>query len=240
MSGDLTRPATESTVNRVLSPDRPWVRILRLLMGLFALAAVGYNTYQSATGAGDSTVVQLFSMFTIQSNLVFAAVLIIGALVARARLPHWWDHLRGALAFYLVMTGIVYALLVAPASEVWSWDITWTNLALHRLAPWFAFLDWVLVTMWVRARLWRVLAWVAYPAAFLAYTWIRGAIVHWYPYSFLDPRPPSNWNTVLVVTGIVLIAFLVMSLVLHLLGNLRVRLAERAALPENRAGSLTR
>lgn len=206
-------------------------------MGLFVLAAVAYNTYLSTTGVGDSSLVQLFSMFTIQSNLVFGLVLIISALRRREQLPRWWDHLRGALAFYLVMTGIVYALLVAPPEEVWSWDITWTNLALHRLAPWFAFLDWVLVTMRVRASLLRPLAWIIYPAAFLAYSWIRGAIVYWYPYSFLDPRPPGSWASVLPVTGIVLVAFLVVATVLHLLGNARVRLAERSMHPPELAES---
>lgn len=235
-----TTAAPHGGINHLLAPDRPWVRVLRLLMGLVALAAVGYNAYNSATGAGDSSVVQLFSMFTIQSNLVFGVVLIVSAVRRSEDLPHWWDHLRGALAFYLVMTGIVYALLVAPPEEVWSWDITWTNLVLHRLAPWFAFLDWVLITQRVRAGLLRALAWIIYPALFLAYSWIRGAIVHWYPYSFLDPRPPATWGTVLPVVGIVLIAFLVVSLIMHLLGNLRVRLAGGSGQPPDDAGRLTR
>jgi len=119
--------------------------------------------------------------------------------------------------------GIVYAVLVAPPGEVWSWHITWTNLALHRVAPLFALADWVLVTMTTRGTWRRPLAWMVYPLAFLVYSWIRGAITGWYPYDFLNPTLPGGWGVVLVTAGIVLVAFLIVGAVVHLLGNVRVR-----------------
>ncbi|MDP9983020.1 hypothetical protein J2W14_002422 [Pseudarthrobacter oxydans] len=85
---------------------------------------------------------QLYSEFTVQSNLVLGVVLIASAARPRTRLPAWWDHLFGALVFYLVMTGIIYAVLVAPPDEPWwSWDMYWPQLAHHRLAPLFVTLD---------------------------------------------------------------------------------------------------
>lgn len=211
--------------NAALSPERWYVRAARLAVAAFAGAALVQNTVDSALGRNDTDLVQHFSLFTIQSNIMLVAVLIIGALVRRSALPSWWDNLRGAAAFYLVMTGLVYALLVAPPGEMWSWDIGWTGLALHRVAPLFALLDWALVTMTRRSGWGRPLAWLAYPVLFLVYTWGRGAIAGWYPYDFLDPLQPGGWGQVFATTAQVLVAFLAVAVVMHLVGLARVALA---------------
>lgn len=210
-----------------LAPERGWVRVLRFVVGVFVLAAVVRDLWLAAMGQGENDLVQTFSQFTVQSNAVFGAVLVLSAMARRASLPRGWDHLRGALAFYLVMTGIVYAVLVAPPGELWSWNIVWTNLALHRVAPLFAVVDWLLVTMTTRGSWHRPLAWMVYPLAFLVYSWIRGALTGWYPYDFLNPTLPGGWGVVLVTAAVVLAAFLVVGVVVHVLGNLRVRLATR-------------
>ncbi len=68
---------------------------------------------------------------------------------------------------------------------------------------------------------------MVYPLAFLVYSWIRGALTGWYPYDFLNPTLPGGWGVVLVTAAVVLAAFLVVGVVVHVLGNLRVRLATR-------------
>lgn len=199
------------------------VRVVRVLIALVVLAAIIQNTVNSVTGAeGASTPAQLFSMFTIQSNLMLVIVFVVGALHG-ARLPVWWDDVRGAVTFYLVMTGLVYAFVVAPIDELFRWDVGWTNLVLHRVSPVVVVLDWILVHMARRPGWLRPVAWLAYPVAYLAYTWIRGAIVQWYPYGFLDPRPPGGWSQALTMTGIVLVAFLVFAALVHLIGVVRAR-----------------
>ena len=216
-------------VDAALHPDRWYVRALRLLVAVWAAAGVVQNTVDSATGRNDTDLLQHFSLFTIQSNIVLVVVLVIGALVSRSRLPSWWDAARGAAAFYLVMTGLVYAILVAPPGELLRWDIGWTGLVLHRVAPAFAMLDWLLVTMSGRSTWWRPLAWLGYPIAFLLYTWARGGVTGWYPYDFLDPLGPGGWAAVLATTAQVLVAFLAVAVVLHLGGVLRASLARGRA-----------
>ncbi|MDJ1371990.1 Pr6Pr family membrane protein [Gulosibacter molinativorax] len=227
MSSRLPAVNQHRTTNERLHPDRAWVRILRFILGAVTVVAVIRNFYRSANGLTDNTLAESLSQFTNQSCLVFGLCLIVGALVARERLPRWWDHLRGALAFYMVMTGLIYALLVAEPGEMMRWDLEWTNLALHRLAPVTGLLDWLLITMTVRGTWGRPLAWLIYPVLYLAYTWIRGALVTWYPYPFLDPTLDGGWPEVFRMTAIVLVAFLAVSLLVHVLGNLRVRLAHR-------------
>jgi Fe2+ transport system protein B len=136
--------------------------------------------------------------------------------------------LLGALTFYLVMTGIIYAVLVAPPDEPWwSWDMYWPQLAHHRLAPLFIALDWLLVTKTVRGKLSRPLTWLIYPSAFLVYSWMRGAIDGWYVYDFLDPTLEGGWPAALTTTAQVLVAFLVIALLVHAGGNARAALATR-------------
>ena len=212
-------------LHRALDPDRWWVRLARLLLAGFLGWAVGTSIVNSARGLNDTNLWQSLSLFTIESNLLGAAVLAIGALVARRRLPGWWDDVRGAAAFGLVMTGLVYALVVAAPGELARWDLPWTNLATHRAAPVVLLLDWLLVTQTRRASWGRPLAWLVYPVGFVTFTWLRGPAVDWYPYAFLDPTRPGGWRAVLTTIAQVIVAFLACAVVLHVLGTLCSRLA---------------
>lgn len=195
-----------------------WWRILRGLLGLLILAAL---TQTVVTSFQDGTAAQNISYFTFESNLLLALVLVIGALVARRRLPSWWDTLRGAAAFYLVMTGLIYAVVIAPLSELLVWDIGWTGVVLHRVAPVLALIDWAAAPIARRAGWSRPLLWLIYPVLYLGLTWVRGAITGWYPYDFLDPTGPGGWGMVAVMTVVVLVAFLVVGALLHLIGRSR-------------------
>ncbi|MFF2344410.1 Pr6Pr family membrane protein [Pseudarthrobacter sp. NPDC058119] len=212
--------------NRALHPDRPWIRAARIAVGIFVLAALVQKTFDATLPGNDVDIAQLFSEFTVQGNLALGLVLIYSGVRARSRLPLWWDHLFGALVLYLVMTGIIYVVLVAPPGEPWwSWDLYWPQMVHHRLAPLVTALDWLLVTRTVRGTWWRPLAWLDYPVAFLAFSWIRGGIDGWYVYDFLDPTLDGGWPRVLATTGQVLAAFLAVSVLLHGAGNARVVLA---------------
>ena len=190
---------------------------VRVLVALLVTAALVSN----AIAAGqDGLLAQNVSYFTNQSNLMFV-VLIVAGLATGSRRAAWFDDVRGAVAFYLAMTGIIYALLVAPLDELLRWDIGWTGIALHRLAPVVAVLDWLLSLRRRAPSAQRLLWWQLYPVVFLAGTWVRGGVTGWYPYEFLDPTA-SSWAQVLITTAVVLVAFLAIAAAVHLLeGRLR-------------------
>ncbi len=186
----------------------------RLLVAAAVLAALVSN----AIGAWqEGLLAQNLSYFTNQSNLAFVLLAVTGAAMVRRR-PAWFDDARGAVAFYLVMTGIIYALLVAPLDELTRWDIGWTGIVLHRLAPVAALLDWLLTPRGRRPRARRILWWLLHPVLFLVFTWVRGGITGWYPYEFLDPTA-SSWTQVLLTTAVVLVAFVSIAVVMHLIGG---------------------
>src|SRR6476620_4523341 len=105
--------------NRALHPERGWIRLLRFTVGVLVFVALVQKTYDATRPGNDVDVAQLFSEFTVQSNLALGLVLVVAAARPRVRLPQWWDSLSGALALYLVMTGIIYVVLVAPPDEPW-------------------------------------------------------------------------------------------------------------------------
>lgn len=207
------------------------VRVLRLLVALLVLAALLDNAVGAAQ---DGLLAQNISYFTNQSNLFFV-ILIVAGTVLGARRPPCFDDLRGAVAFYLAMTGIIYALLVAPLDELLRWDIGWTGIVLHRLAPLVAVLDWALTPRGRATSARRILWWQLFPVVFLTATWVRGGVTSWYPYDFLNPTA-SSWGQVLVTTAVVLVAFFAIATAIHLLeGRLHSRkVPEIAAEPAAR------
>lgn len=210
------------SADSALHPDRPWVRMVRLLVGGFVLAALVQKTYDATLPGSDVDVFQLYSEFTVQANLGLGLLLLASAARPWAALPPWWDHVCGAFVLYLVMTGLIYIVLVAPPEEPWwSWDLYWPQMAHHRLAPLYVVFDWLLVSRMVRGPWWRPPAWLAYPVAFLIFSWVRGSIDGWYVYEFLDPTIEGGWPAALASIGQVLVAFLVIAALVHLSGNAR-------------------
>ena len=145
--------------------------------------------------------VQFFSYFTIQSNLLIMVAA--GTLMLRPnRDGRGWRVLRLDALLGIVITGLVFDLILAK-------DVKLTGLAyaltigFHYISPWGALLGWLLFGP--RPRIdWRTigLAFI-WPVAWIAYTFAHGAISGWYPYPFLDAGelgvPVALRNTSLVV-----------------------------------------
>lgn len=184
--------------------------IARLAVALVVTAALVTN---ALTSLRDGVIAQNLSFFTNQSNALYVVAVVLVAAYGSQR-PAWLDAFRGAVTFYLLMTGVIYATLVAPLDELGRWDIGWTGIVLHRLSPVAAVLGWLLTPRRHSARWSRALWWQLYPIAFLAFTWIRGGQTGWYPYGFLDPTL-GGWQPVLLTTFVVLVVFLASGALVH-------------------------
>ena len=179
-----------------------WIRGYRLFFAALALAAVFAQLMQSI-GANRSTV-DFFSYFTIQSNLIAIAVLLWGVLKpAPAPGPLTRDVIRGAAVLYLAVTGIVFALLLSDQPLV---TVPFANTVLHKLMPVVMVVDWVINPPSKKITFRKALLWYVYPVAWLLYTMIRGAIVGWYPYPFLNPQLMGGMGNVLKLIVLLLAA----------------------------------
>lgn len=85
----------------------------RVLIAILIIVAVAVQFCRSVILTGNSPV-NFFSYFTIQSNLLAAAVLLWGAFkpVSQGQQPNW-SLIRGAAVLYLSITGVVYELLLS-------------------------------------------------------------------------------------------------------------------------------
>jgi hypothetical protein len=165
--------------------------VLRVAAAAAIVAAVVGQFAKSLSMVPDPGffVVNFFSFFTIQSNLIGAVVLAIGAVLAfggrddSAR----FALVRACATAYLATTLVVYNTLLRDISLDQATTLPWSNEILHVWAPLYVVVDWVLAPG-RRTIAWRRLWAVAiYPLAWAAYTMLRGAIVGWYPYPFLNP-----------------------------------------------------
>lgn len=205
---------------------RPLFLVLRLAgAGLIVAAVVGQLLLSlqtwAAAGIAEPTVqlVNFFSFFTIESNLIAAAALLIGAirmLLGRPEDSRWFAVLRASATAYMVTTGVVYNLLLRGIELPQGTTLPWSNEVLHVVAPLLMLADWLFAPGRIRLA-WRDL-WivVAFPVAWCAYTLVRGPLVHdamtgndhWYPYPFLNPVIAPN-GYLSVVFYIVLIAAII-------------------------------
>ncbi len=90
-----------------------------------------------------------------------------------------------------------------PASELTA--VPWDNTVLHYIMPLAIILDWLLVNLRDPIQFRRALLWLAFPLVYLLYSLIRGPIVGWYPYPFMDPSLHGYLRVILTSVIIALV-----------------------------------
>lgn len=160
------------------------IALYRAIFGALAFVAIGVQLTDLA-GKGTLDPVNYFSYFTIDSNVIGGALLLIGA--ARWRQPGsaTMDLLRGAAVVYLSVTGVVFSLLLSGTDV--DTAIPWVNAVVHEVMPIVIVVDWLVDPPWTRLSYREGLLWLGFPAVWIIYTLVRGAMVGRYPYPFLDP-----------------------------------------------------
>lgn len=164
-----------------------------------------------------------FGYFTNLSNIVAAIVFIIGAVyLARSRKPTpKGDVLRGAATLYMTITGIVYITLLS--GEDLGLLLPWVNILMHIIMPLAVVADWLYQPPLSKISLRQAAWWLAFPAVYLIYTLIRGAIVNWYPYPFLNPAKAGGYGGVAIYGAVILVGFCLCGWAILALGNKRTR-----------------
>ncbi|GLK17434.1 Pr6Pr family membrane protein [Herbiconiux flava] len=149
--------------------------------------------------------VNFFSYFTILSNALAAIALLVGGYFSFTvrRDPAWFNLSLAAIVTYMATTGVVYNLLLRSITLEQGRTLAWSNEVLHLIAPIYIVLVWILSPGKSPLRWSALWAIVAFPIAWAVYTMIRGPLVGWYPYPFLDPSQPGGYGAVAVyVLGI--------------------------------------
>jgi hypothetical protein len=190
--------ADEATA--ILRDVRPLVTVLRFAGAALIVAAIVAQLVRSientvaAGGDVGFVLVNFFSFFTIESNVLAAATFLVGAIfVATGRAETTgFTVFRLVAVTYMTVTFIVYNLLLRGIELPQGQTVPWSNEILHVVGPLLIIADWLFAPGRTRLEWNRVWAVVIFPIVWAAYTLIRGPIVGWYPYPFLNPGNSEN------------------------------------------------
>lgn len=170
--------------------------LYRVLLALLGFAAV-VTEIATLVERGIFVPANFFSYFTIEGNLFTVAVLLAAA-VAPSRRRRLIDLLRGAATLYMVVIFLVFSVLLAGLEDTTLTAVPWDNTVLHYVMPLAVLADWLLDPPRHRISFRTAASWLAFPIAYVGYSLVRGGIVGWYPYPFLDPA--DGYAEVAVVT----------------------------------------
>ena len=161
-----------------------------------------------------ASVVNLFSYFTIESNILVgtAAVLIV---LDPERDERWFQILRIAALVGITVTGMVYATLLAGSIELSGISLV-LDIVFHYVVPWTSVAGFVFLQPRtpLGPHAWWFLVW---PVAWLAYTLIRAEVADPafrisdtetgpVPYDFLDVAKHGGISVTIVSVVITLLA----------------------------------
>ncbi|MGH8952460.1 MAG: Pr6Pr family membrane protein [Acidimicrobiia bacterium] len=167
-----------------------------LTVALVARLAIGMSR-------NDLTVAQFFSLFTVLSNLVAIAVLVMLAWRPDRGRGAGFIIFRGAVTVYMAVTGGSYALILVPDVIPAGLSEPWVDWCLLLVGPIAVAIDWALQPPSLPLPAQAVAIWLVFPAVYLVYTLTRGEVLGWYPYPFLDPGR-SGYGAIGVWSAVVL------------------------------------
>jgi hypothetical protein len=169
------RTAAISNVFAIVVAAVAWSGLLLQYWLILWSGPVGYAT------------VRYFSFFTILSNVLVALVAASAATGGNWAPLRFWrkPRVRGLAALCIAVTCLIYATVLAghwhPQGPQHIAD-----RMVHYVVP-FLYLFWWVLLLPHGTLVWRdALRWLLFPLVFFAWTLLRGAVVHEYPYPFVD------------------------------------------------------
>ncbi len=168
------------------SKGRWWFALtaLAVLVGLVVQVLVAANAQTGFFDTSAKRALNVFVFFTIQSNVIVGVTSLLLALnPARASTIFRAARLTGVVA--IAITFVVFHVAIAHLFEFESWSLV-ADRILHAIVPILAVVGWLMYGP--RGLAPRRVMWLSlvFPVAWCVFTLIRGELVGWYPYHFID------------------------------------------------------
>ena len=196
--------------------------VFRLTLAALSLAGLATQLYIAITH--QHNVINLFSYFTILSNLFASVVFVISAVrLLKGYAPNKIDEaIRGASIVYMIFVGLVFSVLLREADL--GALMPWVNVVHHYVMPAAVIIDWLLQPPRSKIALKTTFVWLLFPAMYVAYSLVRGSFVGFYAYPFFNPDVQNGYSGVAVYCVAMLVGFMLVSLgVRWAANNARVR-----------------
>ncbi len=186
--------------------NRRALGVARLGFAGLGLTAVTAQLIKGLDRSGFS-VVNFFSFFTIQSNLIAVVALAFTGVAALQGRDSGAVLLRVLATLAMVTTGIVYVVLLRGLEESLQTPVPWINTVLHYVMPIVLFADWLVDRPDPMVTFRRALLVLLYPITWVVYSLVRGPFADWYPYPFLDVRD-KGYGSVLLTCLVLAVAMI--------------------------------
>lgn len=182
--------------------------VLKITFGLSLAVLTWFALIFQFVIATENTV-NFFSYFTVQCNLLIALALTFSLLVPSTVVGRFASlaSVQTAIARYIFIVAVVYNLVLRGLIPLEGWAYLIDNL-LHVVVPILYVAYWFFFTPKQYLKWKHAAYWILFPVAYLAYSLLRGSIVNWYPYPFLNATR-FGYAKVFINIGILLIVFLV-------------------------------
>jgi hypothetical protein len=169
-----------------------WARLWFAATAACVVAGVTISAFTAANGqpktahfhAPAARFFNTFAFFTVQSNLLIGvAALLLAIRLERSSTAFAVLRLTGLVA--ILVTAIVFHAVLAGLLNLSGWGRLGNELV-HTIVPAMAVVGWLMVGP--RGLVSKRIVWLSliFPVCWLAFTLIRGAIIGWYPYPFID------------------------------------------------------
>lgn len=173
-----------------------------------ALALLGFSALVTEVATlverGQLDIGNFLSYFTVECN-AFAVVVLLWSALAGAERTRRLELFRGASTLYMLTTIVVFTVLLSGLDPAKLTAVPWDNTVLHYLMPIGVTLDWLLDRPVRRVGFRTALPWLGVPLVYVAYSLLRGPLVNWYPYPFLDPADGGYGRVAVVSVGIAVV-----------------------------------
>ncbi len=155
-----------------------------------------------------NNLINTFSYFTIISNLLIAISLTIQLVSSGSRGGKICTNIsvQSALTVYIIIVALIYNFVIR---RVWieAFPQFYYNNIFHVLTPLLYVIRWVIFVPKGDLNWGHGFKWLIFPFLYLFYSLIRGNIVNWYPYGFVDLRVISTSE---LIRNVILVLFLFM------------------------------
>lgn len=187
--------------------------LFAIVVAAVAWPALMLQYWLSMWETQGNVLLHFLSFFTILSNLLVGLVAASAAMGGNWAPLRFWrgPRVRGLAALSITVTCVIYATLLQSLWHPLGPQLI-ADRSLHYVVP-ALYLVWWVALLPHGTLVWRdALCWLAFPLAFAVWTFARGAIVHEYPYPFMDVGR-LGYGAVLVNTLLVGVVFLVLGMV---------------------------
>ena len=210
------------------SPARGWfaATALTVLVGLAIQLPVAATNDHGFFPTTAGRVFNVFCFFTIDSNVIVGVTCLLLAIrLDRPSTAFRVFRLMGLVG--ITITGIVYHVAIARLVEFDGWALVADQIT-HTIVPIAAVVGWLMYGPRGMVS-WRIAGWtLLYPIVWIVFTLIRGPIVDWYPYHFIDVITIGYGKAALNSLWIALL-FLAVSAGLHQLDGWLARVPARSS-----------